>query len=107
MGVGHQSAGFAVSEAAEQARTIVDALAVQGHPQTTQATTVFQRLVGLEGQLYEVPDPRALNTFVPELEELVGLCDGKLAPIMPLIEEALRIAGGTTDEGRYGKSRRA
>jgi hypothetical protein len=92
MGIGHQNAAVAVSEAAKQAMAIVDALAAQGDPQATQATTVFQQLVGLEGELFAIPETRALEAFVPELEELAGRCDGKFAPIKPLIEEALGIA---------------
>jgi hypothetical protein len=92
MGIGHQNAAVAVSEAAQQARGIVDALAVQGHPQTTQANTVFQKLVQLEGQLFAVPQTHELKGFVPELGELSSQCTGKLAPIKPFIEEALSIA---------------
>jgi len=92
MGIGHQNAAVALGEATKQTMAIVDALAAQDHPQTAQANAVFQQLVGLEGQLFAVPQTQALKTFVPELEDLAHQCDGKLAPIKPFVDEALNIA---------------
>jgi hypothetical protein len=62
----------------------------QGHPETSRSSALYLALVSLRKRLMkEAPTPAAVIT---ELQQLVTLCEGKLARIKPDLEDAVRIA---------------
>ena len=82
----------AVSAARDQAKRLLTALEQQGQPETSRSSALYLALVALRKRLTkEAPAPSAVVT---ELEQLLTLCEGKLARIKPEVEDALRIARG-------------
>jgi hypothetical protein len=95
MSVAHQNVALAVREAAGETRAILTALEQAGTPrtgQTGQATFLFLALTSLENRLLDVDRQPSMDAVVLELERLAQECAGRLAPIAPFIENALRIA---------------
>ena len=83
----------AVRVARERARELSGFLESQGHPQTRDSNALYLALVSIQKRLLTVdPAPHPVVRFVPELEQLTAQCKGKLAPMKPLLEAALRIA---------------
>ena len=80
----------AISTARDQAKKLLTALEQQGHPETSRSSSLYLALVAMRKRLTkdEVPP----GAVVTELEQLVTLCEGKLARIKPDLEEALQIA---------------
>jgi hypothetical protein len=83
-----------VSEARDQAKLALASLEQQGHPQTTESSGVFFGLVTILKQLRAVDPPPALASLAGELEQLAGLCTGKLASLEPLVRKAALVARG-------------
>ncbi len=82
-----------VGKARDQAKEILTLLESQGHPQTNQSSSLYLALVVMQKRLQTVAsEAPSLGQLVPELQQLAGLCDGALAPIKPLLEEAVRVA---------------
>ncbi|MGH7675840.1 MAG: hypothetical protein ACREMV_11275 [Gemmatimonadales bacterium] len=82
-----------IGKARDQAKDILTLLESQGHPQTNQSNSLYLALVVILKRLQTVAsEAPPLSQFVPELEQLAALCDGTLAPIKPLLEEAVGIA---------------
>ncbi len=89
----HHIVGAAVRKARDEAKEILALLESQGHPETGESSSLYLALVALQKRLLvDDPPPPPVANFVPELEQLVHDCTGKLAPVTPLIEEALRLA---------------
>ncbi len=80
-----------IGEARDQAKELLTLLESQGHPQTNQSSSLYLALVMVQKRLQTL-DPPPVSQLVPELEQLASLCEGKLAPIKPLLEKALSIA---------------
>jgi hypothetical protein len=80
----------AIAKARDQAKELLGLLETQGHPETARSSSLYLALVSIQKQLTKGPPPPHL---VSELRQVVTLCDGRLAGIRPLVEEALRIAG--------------
>ena len=99
MGLPRQDLVLAIGEARDRAKELLSLLESQGHPQTNESSSLYLALVTVQKRLRTVdPAPPPVARFVPELEELVALCEGKLAPIKPLLEAALRIARSAQTE---------
>jgi hypothetical protein len=82
----------AVTAARDQAKKFLTALEQQGQPETSQSSALYLALVSLRKRLMkEAPPPAAVVT---ELEQLLTLCEGKLARIKPDLEDAVKIARG-------------
>jgi hypothetical protein len=81
-----------IRKARDEAKALLSQLETAGHPETNQSSSLYLALVSLQKRLTADPPPPRLAQFGPELEQLLTLCDGKLAAIKPLLEEALRIA---------------
>jgi len=82
-----------IGKARAQAKEILTLLESQGHPQTKQSSSLYLALVVIQKRLQAVAsEAPPLCQFVPEREQLAGLCEGALAAIKPLLEEAVRIA---------------
>lgn len=79
----------AVAKARDQAKELLGLLETQGHPETARSSSLYLALVSIQKQLAKGPAPPQL---VNELRQLVTLCEGRLAAIRPLVEEALRLA---------------
>ena len=93
MSIAHQNVGRAVHKARDEAKAILDKLEVQGHPQTRESSALYLALVMLQKRLLAVdPPPPPLAQVIPELTQLASQCEGTLAPIKPLIDDALRVA---------------
>lgn len=89
----HQNVGLAVQKARDESKRILAQLEGPGHPQTNQSSALYLALVGIQKRLLAIdPPPAPIAQSISDLEELLRQCDGKLAPVKPLIEEALRIA---------------
>jgi len=80
----------AISTARDEAKKLLTALEHQGHPETARSSSLYLALVSMRKRLTKEAQPP--SAVVPELEQLVTLCEGKLARIKPDLEEALRIA---------------
>ena len=80
----------AVTAARDQAKKFLTALEQQGHPETSRSSALYLALVSIRKRLTK--DEQPPGTVVTELEQLLTLCEGKLARIKPEIEDALRIA---------------
>jgi hypothetical protein len=81
----------AVATARDQAKELLGLLETQGHPETARSSSLYLALVSIQKQLTKGAPPPA--QLVSELRQVVTLCEGRLAAIRPLVEEALRIAG--------------
>ena len=80
----------AVSAARDQAKRFLTAFEQQGHPETSRSSALYLALVSLRKRLMkEAPTPAAV---IAELEQLLTLCEGKLARIRPELEDALKVA---------------
>lgn len=96
MSVAHQHVALAVHKARDEAKTILQLLESQGHPETSQSNALYLALVMLQKRLLTVdPPPPPIAQFISELEQLASQCQGKLTPIQPLIEEAVLVARGS------------
>jgi hypothetical protein len=84
----------AVSTARDQAKKLLTALEQQAQPETSRSSALYLALVSLRKRLMKDDPPPATATVVTELEQLLTLCEGKLARIKPDLEDALRIARG-------------
>jgi hypothetical protein len=92
MSVVHQNVGLAVRKARDEAKRILTELETRGHPQTNQSSALYLGLVGIQKRLLTVdPPPAPIAQSIADLEGLLRQCEGKLAPVKTLIEEALRI----------------
>lgn len=81
-----------ISTARDQAKKLLTALEQQGHPETSRSSSLYLALVTLRKRLTK--EEAAPAAVVAELEQLVTLCEGKLARIKPELEDALKIARG-------------
>ena len=81
-----------VANARDQAKQLLALLESQRHPQTNRSSSLYLALVSMQKRLKAMDSAPAVAQLVPDLEQLVTLCEGKLAPIKPLLEEALHIA---------------
>ena len=79
-----------VSNARDQAKKLLTALEQQGHPETSRSSSLYLALVSIRKRLTKGEEPT--GALVTELEQLVTLCEGKLARIKPDLEDALKIA---------------
>lgn len=84
-----------ISTARDQAKKLLTALEQQGHPETSRSSSLYLALVAMRKRLTK--DEQALTAVVPELEQLLTLCEGKLARIKPELEDAVRIARAVAD----------
>src|SRR5947199_10625382 len=84
----------AVSQAKDQAKTILAALEQQGHPQTNESNGVYFVLVTILKQLRTLEPNVDLAGLAREFEQLAGLCIGKLVPLEAQLREAARVARG-------------
>jgi hypothetical protein len=80
----------AISSARDQAKKLLTALEQQHHPETSRSSSLYLALVSMRKRLTK--DEQPPGSVVTELEQLLTLCEGKLARIKPEIEDALRIA---------------
>jgi hypothetical protein len=89
----HQNVALAVQKARDEAKAILQQLETQGHPETSRSSGLYLALVMLRKRLLAVdPPPPPIAQFIPELGQLASECAGTLAPVKPLIEDALRVA---------------
>jgi hypothetical protein len=81
-----------ISTARDQAKKLLTALEQQGHPETSRSSSLYLALVMMRKRLTK--DEESPAVLVTELEQLVTLCEGKLARIKPDLVDALKIARG-------------
>lgn len=81
-----------IQQARQEAKAILNALEQTGHPQTSESNGLYLALVTLQKRLTAHGTAAGLGEFAAELEQLAGLCTGKLAPLKPRLEEAARLA---------------
>jgi hypothetical protein len=80
----------AISTARDEAKRLLTALEQQGHPETSRSSSLYLALVSIRKRLTKGEEPP--GAVLTELDQLLTLCEGKLARIKPELEEALRIA---------------
>ncbi|HVH66400.1 MAG TPA: hypothetical protein VM716_00885 [Gemmatimonadales bacterium] len=91
--VTHQELAAAVRKARDEAKSILNQLQTQRHPDTTRSSSLYLALVTMQKRLLASdPPPPPITSFVAELEQLARDCEGKLAAIKPLLEDAVRLA---------------
>ncbi len=81
-----------ISTARDQAKKLLTALEQQGHPETSRSSSLYLALVSIRKRLTKDEEPP--GALVKELEQLLTLCEGKLARIKPDLEDALKVARG-------------
>jgi hypothetical protein len=91
----HQDLLAAIVKARDHAKELLRLLETQRHPETARSSSLYLALVSIQKQLKDRPPSPQI---VAELKQLVTMCEGRLAPIKPLVEQALAIAsaGGRT-----------
>ena len=82
----------AIGTARDQAKKLLTALEQQSHPETSRSSSLYLALVSIRKRLTKDEQPPA--ALVTELEQLLTVCEGKLARIKPDLEDALKIARG-------------
>jgi len=82
----------AIGTARDQAKKLLTALEQQSHPETSRSSSLYLALVSIRKRLTK--DEQPLAALVTELEQLLTVCEGKLARIKPDLEDALKIARG-------------
>src|SRR2546421_11576405 len=81
-----------VTQARDQAKTILATREQQGHPQTSESNGVYFGLVTILKQWRTIAPAPPVAGLANELEQLAGLCIGKLARLEPQLREAARVA---------------
>ena len=92
MGNSRQDLVLVIAKARDQAKELLTVLESQGHPQTNRSSSLYLALVSVQKRLLAVDPVVPVARLVPDLEQLVTLCDGKLATIKPVLEDAVRLA---------------
>lgn len=82
----------AIGTARDQAKKLLTALEQQGHPETSRSSSLYLALVSIRKRLTKDEQPPA--AVITDLEQLLTLCEGKLARLKPELEDALKIARG-------------
>ncbi len=83
-----------IQQARDEAKGILTGLERIGRPETSQSNSLYLGLVMLQKRIAAKSARATLAEFAPELEQMAGLCSGKLAPVKTLLGEAARIARG-------------
>jgi len=81
-----------VKQARDEAKATLTALEQAGHPQTNQSSSVYLGLVAVQKRLAALGASPRMGDVAADLEQLVGLCVGKLERLKPMLDEAVRIA---------------
>lgn len=79
-----------LTRARDQAKAILAAAEQAGQPQTNESSGLYLGLVTMLKRLSQRSATAPLGEFGPELTQLAGLCQGKLEPLKPLLEEAVK-----------------
>jgi hypothetical protein len=83
---------LAIDKARDQAKELLTILESQRHPQTNRSSSLYLALVSIRKRLLAVDPVVPAARLAPDLEQLVTLCDGKLATIKPVLQDAVRLA---------------
>jgi hypothetical protein len=89
-----------IQQARNEAKSTLTALEGAGHPQTTESSSLYLGLVTIQKRLAALGPARA-GEIASDLEQLAGLCVGKLEVVKPLLEEAVRLARGRPRSGSH------
>jgi hypothetical protein len=92
VGSSRQDLVLALAKARDQAKELLGVLERQGHPQTNRSSSLYLALVSVQKRMRAEDPVIPVARLVPDLEQLVTLCDGKLASIKPVLEDAVRLA---------------
>lgn len=80
-----------IQQARNEAKATLTALEGAGHPQTNESSSLYLGLVTVQKRLASLGMGRA-GEVAADLEQLAGLCVGKLDRLKPLLDEAVRLA---------------
>ena len=94
-----QALSQVLQKARDEAKAILKALEKAGHPQTNESSSLYLGVVTIQKRLAAKGTAAPVGEFAAELEQLAELCTGKLAPLKPLLEEAVGIARGRQGRG--------
>jgi hypothetical protein len=84
-----------LTRARDQAKAILAAAEHAGHPQTNESSDLYLGLVTILKRLSQRGAAAPLGEFAPDLMQLAGLCQGRLEPLKPLLEEAVKACRGS------------
>jgi hypothetical protein len=90
-----QALSQVIQKARDQAKQLLSALERTGHPQTNESSGLYLALVTMQKRLAAHGAAVRPAELAAELEQLAGMCKGKLEPLKALFDEAVRIARGT------------
>jgi hypothetical protein len=80
----------AIQKARDQAKGLLTALEQAGHPQTEESSSLYLALVTIQKQVKD--QGGRFGEVARELEQLAGLCKGKLESLKVLLDDAVRLA---------------
>lgn len=81
-----------VGDAHDAARQLLDYLATQGHPQTTEATFIFQHLTAIHVELFNTTSPPRLADLAKGLSDISTRCVEALSELRSVVDKAAGIA---------------
>jgi hypothetical protein len=80
-----------IQQARKAARAILDELERAGIPPTNESSALYLGLVTIQKRLTKPDALPALGELASELQQLAGLCTGKLEPVKTMLDEAVRV----------------
>lgn len=83
--------GDVIQQARNKARAILDELERVGAPNTNESSGLYLGLVTIQKRLAAQVTAGTVAEIATELQQLAGLCTGKLEAVKPFLDEALRI----------------
>lgn len=84
-----------LTRARDEAKAILAAAEHAGDPRTNESSDLYLGLVTILKRLSQRGAAAPPGEFAPELMQLAGLCQGRLEPLRPLLEEAVRTCRGS------------
>ncbi len=93
MSLPHQNLAVAIAAAKQMAKSLLLDIERDGTAPTGRSSALYLSLMVMHKQLLVTePPPPPVSQFAADLEQLARACHGRMDPVKPLIEEALRIA---------------
>lgn len=93
MSLAHQNLAAAVGAAKQLAKSLLLDSEKDGTAPTGRSSALYLSLMVMHKQLLVAePPPPPVAQLVAELEQLARACRGRMDPVKPLIEAAVRVA---------------
>ncbi|HZI21460.1 MAG TPA: hypothetical protein VFD76_03055 [Gemmatimonadales bacterium] len=93
MSLAHQNLAVAVGAAKQLAKSLLLDSERDGTAPTGRSSALYLSLMVMHKQLLVAePPPPPVSQFAADLEQLARACKGRMDPVKPLIEAAVRVA---------------